>query len=143
MRLISIETIQGVSDDLITKVHGLIQEITISRQLQSMAGHRSFSEPALPKPALKKLSRNDASELAYSFAENSVRTLLGQCLDVSSFSTGVRQTMDQVTKIMTNTVMDTLTDVSKPTVKSEDGKLNCHFNSVEESFVTCSIDCFL
>lgn len=140
MRLISIETIQGVSDDLITKVHGLIQEITISRQLQSMAGHRSFSEP---KPALKKLSWNDASELAYSFAENSVRTLLGQCLDVSSFSTGVRQTMDQVTKIMTNTVMDTLTDVSKPTVKSEDGKLNCHFNSVEESFVTCSIDCFL
>eukprot|EP00063_Salmo_salar_P084525 XP_014059360.1 PREDICTED: uncharacterized protein LOC106607189 isoform X2 [Salmo salar] len=119
-RLVSIETIQGVSDDLITKVHGLIQEITISRQLQSMAGHRSFSEPALPKPALKKLSRNDASELAYSFAENSVRTLLGQCLDVSSFSTGVRQTMDQVTKIMTNTVMDTLTDESKPTVKSED-----------------------
>ncbi|KAM9467223.1 uncharacterized protein ACWYII_008977 isoform 1-T1 [Salvelinus alpinus] len=119
-RLVSIETIQGVSDDLITKVHGLIQEITISRQRQSMAGHRSFSEPALPKPALKKLSRNDASELAYSFAENSVRTLLGQCLDVSLFSTGVRQTMDQVTKIMTNTVMDTLTDVSKPTVKSED-----------------------
>ncbi|XP_035603509.1 uncharacterized protein LOC118365429 [Oncorhynchus keta] len=119
-RLVSIETIQGVSDDLITKVHGLIQEIAISRQLQSMAGHRSFSEPALPKPALKKLSRNDASELAYSFAENSVRTLLGQCLNVSLVSTGVRQTMDQVTKIMTNTVMDTLTDVSKPTVKSED-----------------------
>ncbi|KAK6311746.1 hypothetical protein J4Q44_G00174100 [Coregonus suidteri] len=119
-RLLSIETIQGVSDDLITKVHGLIQEITISRQRQSMAGHRSFSEPALPKPALKKLSRNDASELAYSFVENSVRTLLGQCLDVSPFSTGVRQTMDQVTKIMTNTVMDNLTDVSKPTVKSED-----------------------
>ncbi|XP_042183435.1 uncharacterized protein LOC112258781 [Oncorhynchus tshawytscha] len=119
-RLVSIETIQGVSDDLITKVHSLIQEITISRQLQSMAGHRSFSEPALPKPALKKLSRNDAFELAYSFAENSVRTLLGQCLNVSLVSTGVRQTMDQVTKIMTNTVMDTLTDVSKPTVKSED-----------------------
>ncbi|XP_055770812.1 uncharacterized protein LOC129847061 isoform X3 [Salvelinus fontinalis] len=111
-RLLSIEALQDASGNLIAKVHGLIQEITISRQLQSMTGHRSLSQPALPKPALRKLSKDDASELVYSFAHTSVSRLLGQCLGRPMPPTADR-VLDQVIKLMTDMVMDSLTDLSK------------------------------
>nr|XP_046170221.1 uncharacterized protein LOC124005222 [Oncorhynchus gorbuscha] len=111
-RLLSIEALQDASGNLIAKVHGLIQEITISRQLQSTTGHRSLSQPALPKPALRKLSKDDASELIYSFAQTSVSRLLGQCLGRPMPPTADR-VLDQVIKLMTDMVMDSLTDLSK------------------------------
>lgn len=118
-RLLSIEALQDASGNLIAKVHGLIQEITISCQLQSMTGHRSLSQPALPKPALRKLSKDDASELVYSFAQTSVSRLLGQCLGRPMPPTADR-VLDQVIKLMTDMVMDSLTDLSKSAM--EDGK---------------------
>ncbi|XP_055771340.1 uncharacterized protein LOC129847617 [Salvelinus fontinalis] len=111
-RLLSIEALQDASGNLIAKVHGLIQEITISRQLQSMTGHRSLSQPALPKPALRKLSKDDASELVYSFAHTSVSRLLGQCFGRPMPPTTDR-VLDQVIELMTDMVMDSLTDLSK------------------------------
>ncbi|XP_036821286.1 uncharacterized protein LOC118944740 isoform X1 [Oncorhynchus mykiss] len=118
-RLLSIEALQDASGNLIAKVHGLIQEITISRQLQSTTGHRSLSQPALPKPALRKLSKHDASELVYSFAQTSVSRLLGQCL-VRPMPPTADRVLDQVIKLMTDMVMDSLTDLSKSAM--EDGK---------------------
>ncbi|XP_064802840.1 uncharacterized protein LOC135520920 [Oncorhynchus masou masou] len=118
-RLLSIEALQDASGNLIAKVHGLIQEITISRQLQSTTGHRSLSQPALPKPALRKLSKDDASELVYNFAQTSVSRLLGQCLGRPMPPTADR-VLDQVIKLMTDMVMDSLTDLSKSAM--EDGK---------------------
>ncbi|XP_036821443.1 uncharacterized protein LOC110515047 [Oncorhynchus mykiss] len=118
-RLLSIEALQDASGNLIAKVHGLIQEITISRQLQSTTGHRSLSQPALPKPALRKLSKDDASELVYSFAQTSVSRLLGQCL-VRPMPPTADRVLDQVIKLMTDMVMDSLTDLSKSAM--EDGK---------------------
>ncbi|XP_042168755.1 uncharacterized protein LOC112241606 isoform X3 [Oncorhynchus tshawytscha] len=118
-RLLSIEALQDASGNLIAKVHGLIQEITISRQLQSTTGHRSLSQPALPKPALRKLSKDDASELVYSFAQTSVSRLLGQCLGRPMPPTADR-VLDQVINLMTDMVMDSLTDLSKSAM--EDGK---------------------
>ncbi|XP_038851062.1 uncharacterized protein LOC120048848 isoform X1 [Salvelinus namaycush] len=117
-RLLSIEALQDASGNLIAKVHGLIQEITISRQLQSMTGHRSLSQPALPKPALRKLSKDDASELVYSFAHTSVSRLLGQCLGRPMPPTADR-VLDQVIKLMTNMVMDSLTDLSKSAMEGD------------------------
>ncbi|KAK6318792.1 hypothetical protein J4Q44_G00100030 [Coregonus suidteri] len=111
-RLLSVEALQGASDNLIAKVHGLILEITISRQLQSMAGHRSLSQPALPKPALRKLSKDDASELIYNFAQTSVRRLLGQCMG-RPMPPSAEMVLDQVIKLMTDVVMDSLTYGSK------------------------------
>ncbi|XP_038851059.1 uncharacterized protein LOC120048846 isoform X1 [Salvelinus namaycush] len=111
-RLLSIEALQDASGNLIAKVHGLIQERTIRRQLQSMTGHRSLSQPALPNPALRKLSKDDASELVYSFAHTSVSRLLGQCLGRPMPPTADR-VLDQVIKLMTDMVMDSLTDLSK------------------------------
>ncbi|KAK6291224.1 hypothetical protein J4Q44_G00383780 [Coregonus suidteri] len=111
-RLLSVEALQGASGNLIAKVHGLIQEITINRQLQSMVGHRSLSQPALPKPALRKLSKDDASELIYNFAQTSVRRLLGQCMG-RPMPPSAEMVLDQVIKLMTDMVMDSLTYVSK------------------------------
>ncbi|XP_045074347.1 uncharacterized protein LOC123487236 [Coregonus clupeaformis] len=115
-RLLSVEALQGASGNLITKVHGLIQEITINRQLQSMVGHRSLSQPALPKPALRKLSKDDASELIYNFAQTSVRRLLGQCMG-RPMPPSAEMVLDQVIKLMTDVVMDSLTYVSKSTME--------------------------
>ncbi|XP_064802830.1 uncharacterized protein LOC135520914 [Oncorhynchus masou masou] len=117
-RLLSIEALQDASGNLIAKVHGLIQEITISRQLQSTTGHRSLSQPALPKPALRKLSKDDASELVYSFAQTSVSRLLGQCLGRPMPPTADR-VLDQVIKLMTDMVMDSLTDLSKSAMEDD------------------------
>ncbi|KAM9404418.1 uncharacterized protein ACWYII_028286 isoform 1-T1 [Salvelinus alpinus] len=117
-RLLSIEALQDASGNLIAKVHGLIQEITISRQLQSMTGHRSLSQPALPKPALRKLSKDDASELVYSFAHTSVSRLLGQCLGRPMPPTADR-VLDQIIKLMTDMVMDSLTDLSKSAMEDD------------------------
>ncbi|XP_045075169.1 uncharacterized protein LOC121563432 isoform X1 [Coregonus clupeaformis] len=115
-RLLSVEALQGASGNLIAKVHGLIQEITINRQLQSMVGHRSLSQPALPKPALRKLSKDDASELIYNFAQTSVRRLLGQCMG-RPMPPSAEMVLDQVIKLMTDVVMDSLTYVSKSTME--------------------------
>ncbi|XP_038843304.1 uncharacterized protein LOC120042536 [Salvelinus namaycush] len=117
-RLLSIEALQDASGNLIAKVHGLIQEITIRRQLQSMTGHRSLSQPALPNPALRKLSKDDASELVYSFAHTSVSRLLGQCLGRPMPPTADR-VLDQVIKLMTDMVMDSLTDLSKSAMEGD------------------------
>ncbi|XP_045076051.1 uncharacterized protein LOC123489676 isoform X2 [Coregonus clupeaformis] len=117
-RLLSVEALQGASGNLITKVHGLIQEITINRQLQSMVGHRSLSQPALPKPALRKLSKDDASELIYNFAQTSVRRLLGQCMG-RPMPPSAEMVLDQVIKLMTDVVMDSLTYVSKSTMEDD------------------------
>ncbi|KAK6291227.1 hypothetical protein J4Q44_G00383810 [Coregonus suidteri] len=111
-RLLSVEALQGASGNLIAKVHGLIQEITINRQLQSMVGHRSLSQPALPKPALRKLSKDDASELIYNFAQTSGRRLLGQCMG-RPMPPSAEMVLDQVIKLMTDVVMDSLTYVSQ------------------------------
>ncbi|XP_045075423.1 uncharacterized protein LOC121563402 [Coregonus clupeaformis] len=117
-RLLSVEALQGASDNLIAKVHGLILEITISRQLQSMAGHRSLSQPALPKPALRKLSKDDASELIYNFAQTSVRRLLGQCMG-RPMPPSAEMVLDQVIKLMTDVVMDSLTYGSKSAMEDD------------------------
>ncbi|XP_045074833.1 uncharacterized protein LOC123487916 [Coregonus clupeaformis] len=117
-RLLSVEALQGASGNLIAKVHGLIQEITINRQLQSMVGHRSLSQPALPKPALRKLSKDDASELIYNFAQTSVRRLLGQCMG-RPMPPSAEMVLDQVIKLMTDVVMDSLTYVSKSTMEDD------------------------
>ncbi|XP_045071114.1 uncharacterized protein LOC121563707 [Coregonus clupeaformis] len=117
-RLLSVEALQGASGNLIAKVHGLIQEITINRQLQSMVGHRSLSQPALPKPALRKLSKDDASELIYNFAQTSVRRLLGQCMG-RPLPPSAEMVLDQVIKLMTDVVMDSLTYVSKSTMEDD------------------------
>ncbi|XP_055781889.1 uncharacterized protein LOC129857557 isoform X2 [Salvelinus fontinalis] len=117
-RLLSIEALQDASGNLIAKVHGLIQEITIRRQPQSMTGHRSLSQPALPKPALRKLSKDDASGLVYSFAHTSVSRLLGQCLGRPMPPTADR-VLDQVIKLMTDMVMDSLTDLSKSAMEGD------------------------
>ncbi|XP_045069085.1 uncharacterized protein LOC123483343 [Coregonus clupeaformis] len=117
-RLLSVEALQGASDNLIAKVHGLILEITISRQLQSMAGHRSLSQPALPKPALRKLSKDDASELIYNFTQTSVRRLLGQCMG-RPMPPSAEMVLDQVIKLMTDVVMDSLTYGSKSAMEDD------------------------